>query len=161
MSKNIVSRRVLEGPKAYLSRWVLDLPRGMLLLCITHCRHEHQGLIVDAMVHLSSFAAPCACSNEKPLLVIWGTSHELPELEGTDGAAGLKEEDTPEEDAADTEALASTSHGLKDTAIWRVTDGPGAPPELAGRTPVANRTAAGRLDFVLQVRRYNWPLSHM
>ncbi|CAL8470099.1 g9641 [Coccomyxa elongata] len=63
---------------------------------------------------------------------------------------GLKEEDTPEEDAADTEALASTSHGLKDTAIWRVTDGPGAPPELAGRTPVANRTAAGRLDFVLQ-----------
>ena len=78
--------------------------------------------------------------------------------EGSDGAAGLKEEDAPEEDAADTEALASTSHGLKDTAIWRVTDGPGAPPELAGRTPVANRTAAGRLDFVLQVRGHKWLL---
>ncbi len=78
--------------------------------------------------------------------------------EGSDGAAGLKEEDAPEEDAADTEALASTSHGLKDTAIWRITDGPGAPPELAGRTPVANRTAAGRLDFVLQVRGHKWLL---
>ena len=49
------------------------------------------------------------------------------------------------------EALQTSSHGLKDTAIWRLLDGPGATPEVAARTPVANRTAAGRLDFVLQV----------
>ncbi len=68
------------------------------------------------------------------------------------GAAGLKEEEeSNEQDAADNEALQNTSHGLKDTAIWRLTDGPGAPPDVAARTPVANRTAAGRLDFVLQV----------
>ena len=51
----------------------------------------------------------------------------------------------------ENEALQSSSHGLKNTAIWRLLDGPGATPEVAARTPVANRTAAGRLDFVLQV----------
>ena len=66
--------------------------------------------------------------------------------------AGLKEEDSNlEEDAVNNEALQTSSHGLKDTAIWRLLDGPGATPEAAARTPVANRTAAGRLDFVLQV----------
>ena len=56
-----------------------------------------------------------------------------------------------EEDAVNNEALQTSSHDLKDTAIWRLLDGPGATPEVAARTPVANRTAAGRLDFVLQV----------
>ena len=66
--------------------------------------------------------------------------------------AGLKEEDSnPEEDAVNNEALQTSSHDLKDTAIWRLLDGPGATPEVAARTPVANRNAAGRLDFVLQV----------
>ncbi|CAL5218604.1 g301 [Coccomyxa viridis] len=64
---------------------------------------------------------------------------------------GLKEDEgNPEEDLVENEALQSSSHGLKNTAIWRLLDGPGATPEVAARTPVANRTAAGRLDFVLQ-----------
>lgn len=72
--------------------------------------------------------------------------------QGDDVVAGVKEEDESlEEDAADNEALQSSSHGMKDTSIWRLTDGPGARPEVAAITPVANRTAAGRLDFVLQV----------
>ena len=57
------------------------------------------------------------------------------------------------------EALQTSSHGLKDTAIWRLLDGPGATPEVAARTPVANRTAAGRLDFVLQVLLSPIPLT--
>ena len=68
------------------------------------------------------------------------------------GCAGLKEEETnPQEDAAHNEALQTSSHASKNTAVWRLLDGPGATPEVAARTPVANRTAAGRLDFVLQV----------
>ena len=50
------------------------------------------------------------------------------------------------------EVLQTSSHGLKNTAIWRLLDGRGATPEVAKRTPVANRAAAGRLDFVLQVQ---------
>lgn len=68
------------------------------------------------------------------------------------GCAGLKEDEAnPEEDAANNKALQSVSHGATNTAIWRLLDGPGATPEVAARTPVANRTAAGRADFVLQV----------
>ena len=64
----------------------------------------------------------------------------------------MKEEETnPQEDAAHNEALQTSSHASKNTAVWRLLDGPGATPEVAARTPVANRTAAGRLDFVLQV----------
>ena len=62
-----------------------------------------------------------------------------------------EDESNPEEDAVSNEVLQTCSHGLKDTAIWRLLDGPGATPEVAARTPVASRTAAGRLDFVLQV----------
>ena len=69
--------------------------------------------------------------------------------------AGLKEDETnPDQDLVENEALQSSSHGLKNTAIWRLLDGPGATPEVAARTPVANRTAAGRLDFVLQVKLF-------
>jgi hypothetical protein len=71
--------------------------------------------------------------------------------QGKYASAEVKEDDASEEDAADNEALQRGSHGLRDTAIWRLTDGPGARPEVAALTPVANRTAAGRLDFVLQV----------
>jgi hypothetical protein len=39
-----------------------------------------------------------------------------------------------------------------DSAVWRITDGRGAPPEVAATTPSSNRLAAGRLDFVLQVQ---------
>ena len=53
------------------------------------------------------------------------------------------------------EVLQTSSHGLKNTAIWRLLDGPGATPEVAAHTPVASRTAAGRLDFVLQVPCYS------
>jgi hypothetical protein len=75
------------------------------------------------------------------------------------GCAGLKEEETnPQEDAAHNEALQTSSHASKNTAVWRLLDGPGATPEVAARTPVANRTAAGRLDFVLQVRV--WLMHH-
>ncbi len=69
--------------------------------------------------------------------------------------AGLTEESaSASEDAMDAEALQSSSHAaLAGCAIWRLTDGPGASPEVAAQTPVANRTAAGRLDFVLQARQ--------
>jgi hypothetical protein len=68
--------------------------------------------------------------------------------------AGLTEDSaSASEDATDNEALQSSSHAaLAGCAIWRLTDGPGASPEVAAATPVANRTAAGRLDFVLQAR---------
>ncbi len=65
-----------------------------------------------------------------------------------------EDEANPDEDLVENEALQSSSHGLKNTAIWRLLDGPGATPEVAARTPVANRTAAGRLDFVLQVQSF-------
>ena len=71
-----------------------------------------------------------------------------------DSVAGLTEDSAASEDATDAEALQRSSHAaLRDCAIWRLTDGPGASPEVAAQTPVGNRTAAGRLDFVLQARR--------
>ena len=64
----------------------------------------------------------------------------------------MTEDGAVSEDGADNEALQSSSHSsMRGCAIWRLTDGPGASPEVAAATPVANRTAAGRLDFVLQV----------
>lgn len=56
-----------------------------------------------------------------------------------------------EQEAADEAEVQQQAQEDQDSAVWRITDGKGAAPDVAATTPAANRMAAGRLDFVLQV----------
>jgi hypothetical protein len=64
---------------------------------------------------------------------------------------GLAAEKGSEQEAADEAEVQQQAQQDQDSAVWRITDGKGASPEVAATTPTANRMAAGRLDFVLQV----------
>lgn len=56
-----------------------------------------------------------------------------------------------EQEAADEAEVQQQAQEDQDSAVWRITDGKGAAPDVAATTPAANRMAAGRLDFMLQV----------
>ena len=119
--------------------------------CAHHNRPDDEGRCLENIVSICYLVSPGIGLEE---MVSWLGGNRQEGCSNRHRCVGsATNEDSETNDLEDEAQLQSASHGSQAaavSAVWRLTDGAGATPEVAARTPATNRTAAGRLDFVLQ-----------